>query len=198
METRKIYKCFISSSGDCQIEREACQKVIDKINIGLAKHLGINFETFMWEYDVLPDMGKNGQEIIDEYIIKSKYDIFIGVMKNRFGHATKKAGSGTEHEFNDALERKLIDNNSVPRIIFFFGKELIDPDNFDPTQYQQVKDFKSKIGNEGLYVNFDGVLNFEDLLEKKIELFIKENSTISQPEKRIEEIDLIKKKCKMI
>ena len=31
METRKIYKCFISSPGDCQIERESCQKVIDKI-----------------------------------------------------------------------------------------------------------------------------------------------------------------------
>lgn len=194
METRKIYKCFISSPGDCQTEREACQKVIDKINTSLAKHLGINFETFMWEYDVLPDMGKNGQEIIDEYIVKSKYDIFIGIMKNRFGHATKKAGSGTEHEFNDALGRKLIGDNSVPRIIFFFGKELIDPENFDSVQYQQVKDFKGKIGDEGLYVSFDGILNFEDLLEKKLELFIKENSTISQPEKRIEEIDLIAKK----
>lgn len=194
METRKIYKCFISSPGDCQNERVACQRVIDKINIGLAKHLGINFETFMWEYDVLPDMGKNGQEIIDEYIVKSKYDIFIGIMKNRFGHPTKKAGSGTEHEFDDALERKLKDDNSIPRIIFFFGKELIDPDNFDPVQYQKVKNFKSKIGDEGLYVSFDGMTNFEDLLEKKIELFIKENSTISQPEKRIEEIDLIAKK----
>lgn len=194
METRKIYKCFISSPGDCKVEREACQLVIDKINIGLAKHLGVNFETFMWEYDVLPDMGKNGQEIIDEYIIKSKYDIFIGIMKNRFGHPTKKAGSGTEHEFNDALERKLKDDNSIPRIIFFFGKELIDPDNFDSEQYKKVKDFKSKIGDEGLYVSFDGIPNFENLFEKKIELFIKENSTIFQPEKRIEEIDLIAKK----
>ncbi|RTY67680.1 DUF4062 domain-containing protein [Flavobacterium sp. LB2P53] len=194
METRKIYKCFISSPGDCKNEREACQKAIDKINIGLAKHLGVNFETFMWEYDVLPDMGKNGQEIIDEYIVKSKYDIFIGIMKNRFGHPTKKAGSGTEHEFNDALERKLEDDNSIPRIIFFFGKELIDPDNFDPEQYQKVKEFKRKIGDEGLYIAFDGITNFENLLEKKIELFIKENSAISQPEKRIEEIDLIAKK----
>ena len=96
METRKIYKCFISSPGDCQSERESCQKVIDIINIGLAKHLGINFESFMWEYDVLPDMGRNGQEIIDEYVSRSNYDIFIGIMKNRFGHPTKKAGSGTE------------------------------------------------------------------------------------------------------
>ena len=106
METRKIYKCFISSPGDCNHERETCQQIIDKINNGLAKHLGINFESFMWENDVLPDMGKNGQEIIDESIKKSNYDIFIGIMKYRFGQPTKKAGSGTEHEFNDALERK--------------------------------------------------------------------------------------------
>ena len=65
METRKVYKCFVSSPGDCQNERDSCQKVIDSINNGLAKHLGINFEPLMWEYDVLPDMGRNGQEIID-------------------------------------------------------------------------------------------------------------------------------------
>ncbi|NJM34100.1 MAG: hypothetical protein HC850_04600, partial [Rhodomicrobium sp.] len=35
-----------------------------------------------------------GQDIIDEYIKESKYDIFLGIMKNRFGHSTKKAGSG--------------------------------------------------------------------------------------------------------
>src|SRR5690606_17129888 len=114
------------------------QQVIEKINNGLAKHLGINLEPFMWEYDVLPDMGVNGQEIIDQYIRDSNYDVFIGIMKNRFGHPTKKAGSGTEHEFNDALVRKLSSNSSYPRIIFCFGKELIDPDNFDSDQYNKV------------------------------------------------------------
>jgi hypothetical protein len=122
METLRIYKCFISSPGDCEKEREICQTVMYKINAGLAKHLRINFQPFMWEYDVLPDMGQNGQEIIDEYIRKSNYDIFLGIMKNRFGHTTKKAGSGTEHEFNDAIERKKKSENSMPRILFFFGK----------------------------------------------------------------------------
>src|SRR5690554_1685744 len=114
METRQIYKCFISSPGDCQKERKACQSVLEKINNGLAKHLGVGFEPFMWEYDVLPDMGKNGQEIIDEYVKKSNYDIFIGVMKNKFGTPTKKAGSGTEHEFNDALQRKKNELSGLP------------------------------------------------------------------------------------
>lgn len=194
METKNHFKCFISSPGDCQEEREACQRIIKKINNGLANHLGIQFETFMWEYDVLLDMGNDGQAVIDEYVLKSKYDIFVGIMKNRFGHPTKKAGSGTEHEFNDALERKLNDNNSIPKILFFFGKEKIDPDTFDPEQYAKLKDFKTRIGVEGLYSDFEGLLAFEESFEKKLELFVRENSKVSQPDKKIEEIDLIEKK----
>lgn len=194
METRKIYKCFISSPGDCKNERESCQKVIDIINNGLAKHLGINFESFMWEYDILPDMGKNGQEIIDEYVSKSNYDIFIGIMKNRFGHPTKKAGSGTEHEFNDALERKNKSANSLPRILFFFGKENVDPEHFDFEQFQKVKDFKSKISKEGLYIDFTNLVGFEGKLKEKLELFIKDHSPLEQPSAKIKEVDLVLKK----
>lgn len=196
METRNIYKCFISSAGDCNNERESCQKVVDIINSGLAKHLNVNYETFMWEYDVLPDMGKNGQEIIDEYIAESNYDIFIGIMKNRFGHPTKRAGSGTEHEFNDALAKKLNDKNSLPKILFFFGKESLDPDDDLENaveQYKKVKDFKKRIGDEGLYITFKNLNEFEEKLIHNLELFTKENSSISQPEKKIQEIDGIQK-----
>lgn len=194
METRKIYKCFISSPGDCQNERDICQKVIDSTNNGLAKHLGINFESFMWEYDVLPDMGRNGQEIIDESIRASNYDVFIGIMKNRFGHPTKKAGSGTEHEYNDALERKAGAVDFLPKVFFFFGKENIDPDHFDYEQYEKVKTFKSRIGGEGLYIAFSGIENFENLLKDKLELFIKEHSPVEKPSEKIKEVDLVLKR----
>lgn len=194
METRKIYKCFISSPGDCNKERETCQRVIEKVNSGLAKHLGLNFEPFMWEYDVLPDMGRNGQEIIDEYVKKSNYDIFIGIMKNRFGHQTKKAGSGTEHEFNDALDRKSNSQESLPKILFFFGKELVDPETFDKEQYEKVKQFKKRISGNGLYVDFDEFERFEDKLEEKLNLFISDLSPLENPKEKIKEVDLILRK----
>lgn len=197
METLKIYKCFISSPGDCEAERKICQNVIDKINIGLAKHLGINFQSFMWEYDVLPDMGKNGQEIIDEYIIKSNYDIFIGIMKNRFGHPTKKAGSGTEHEFNDALEKKKNSGDSIPRILFFFGKENVDLDSpkIDEIleQHKKVKQFKSRISDNGIYIDFNSVHIFEKNLEEKLNLFISELSPLNNPNEKIKEVDNVLK-----
>ncbi|MCT4698223.1 DUF4062 domain-containing protein [Tenacibaculum haliotis] len=199
MELLKIFKCFISSPGDCKIEREICEEVIQDINNGLAQHLGINFKTFMWEYDVLPDMGKNGQEIIDEYIKKSDYDIFIGIMKNRFGHPTKKAGSGTEHEFNDSLERKKKTNNA-PKIIFFFGKDEVDIDHPKIEeiieQRKKVKSFKSNIQSKGLYVDFESKERFEELLKQNLELFIQENSPLANPTEKVQEIDLILDKLK--
>lgn len=198
METLKIYKCFISSPGDCENEREICQTVIGKINSGLAKHLGINFQPFMWEYDVLPDMGKNGQEIIDEYIRKSNYDIFLGIMKNRFGHPTKKAGSGTEHEFNDAIERKNNSVNSTPKILFFFGKENVDLDNpkIDEIleQHKKVKQFKTGISDNGIYIDFESIETFEKALEEKLNLFISELSPLRNPVEKIKAVDLVLKR----
>ncbi len=198
METLKIFKCFISSPGDCEKEREICQTVMDKINVGLAKHLGINFQPFMWEYDVLPDMGQNGQEIIDEYIRKSNYDIFLGIMKNRFGHPTKKAGSGTEHEFNDAIKRKKNSENSMPRILFFFGKENVDLNNpkIDEIleQHKKVKQFKSGISDKGIYIDFESIDIFEKALEEKLNLFISEFSPLSNSNEKIKEVDLVLKR----
>ena len=195
MELLKIYKCFISSPGDCKIEREICEEVIRDINSGLAQHLGINFKTFMWEYDVLPDMGENGQQIIDEYIKKSNYDIFIGLMKNRFGHPTKKAGSGTEHEFNDALDRKKKSKNNEPKILFFFGKDEVDIDHPKIEeiiqQRKKVKEFKSKIQDKGLYIDFENQENFKKSLKQNLELFIEENSPLSNAAERVQEVDLI-------
>ena len=191
MENRRIFKCFISSPNDCKDERENCIKVIKKIDSGFAKHFGIGLETFMWEYDILPDMGRNVQEIIDEYVKKSNYDVFIGIMKNRFGHPTKKAGSGTEHEFKDALERKKDNQNGLPRIVFFFGKENVDPENFDFEHYQKVKLFKTVISSKGLYVDYSGIDKFEEQLKQKLELFIKENTKIENAEEKISEINII-------
>jgi ser/thr phosphatase family protein len=193
MTTREIYKCFISSPGDCEEERKICEKVIEELNKGLAKHLNINFESFMWEYDVLPDMGKNGQEIIDEHIKDSNYDIFIGIMKNRYGQPTKKAGSGTEHEFNDALLRKG-GNSQVPQILFFFGKEMVDPDKFDKEQYDKVKEFKNKVRGLGIYTDFDNITTFKELLKNQLELFIKQKSSIENAEQKVSQVDGILKK----
>lgn len=194
MDNRKVFTCFISSPGDCIEERESCKRIIGELNEGFAKHFGVGLEKFMWESDVLPDMGRNGQEIIDEHINKVNYDIFIGIMKNRFGQPTLRAGSGTEHEFQDALERKIANSNGLPRIIFFFGKQNVDPELFDFEQYQKVRTFKSNVSSKGIYVEYNGVSHFEELVRQKLELFIKDNTQIDNADKVMSEIDIIKRR----
>lgn len=191
MENRKIYKCFISSPGDCNEERKACVEILDKINNSLARHLDLQFEPFMWEYDVLPDMGTNGQQIIDEYIIKSNYDIFIGIMKNRFGTPTKKAGSGTEHEFIDALDRKKRSHDNLPKILFYFGKEMVDPATFDKAQFDQVQHFKKSIQNNGLYIDYEGTEQFCNSLEKMLNLFVADLSPLENSKEKIKNVDSV-------
>lgn len=175
MTKRDIYNCFISSPGDCQEERVICEKVISELNKGLASQMNINFETITWEKDILPDMATDtdGQEIIDKYVESSNYDIFIGIMKYRYGRPTKKAGSGTEHEFNNAIERKSNENN-IPQILFFFGNEKISPDELDFEQFSKVKEFKKKCSSKGLYTEFNNKEEFRQLLKQKLELFVKE------------------------
>lgn len=172
MKNIQQFNCFISSPGDCKTERKKCQEVIEKINNSLARYYDIRLETFMWENDCLPDFGKDGQSIIDDNIEESNYDIFIGIMKNKFGSPTSKAGSGTEHEFNDALIRKSNSSESVPQILFFFGKEMVYPENFDNEQYENVKKFKEKIGKNGLYTEFGEDKAFEDELERLLRLLV--------------------------
>lgn len=194
VRTLKAYKCFISSPSDCIVERESCQKIVDDINLGLATHLGIRLETFMWEKDVLQDIGRSPQDIIDPYIEDSKYDVFIGIMKNRFGTPTQKSGSGTEHEFKDALLRKKISTDSIPRILFFFGKEPVDPDLFDFEQYAKVKEFKTGISSNGLYTDFINLDDFQTKLKSQLELFLQEQSPLDSPSDKIKEVDIISKK----
>ena len=81
------------------------KSIIDESNkILLDSDSDIRFELVMWETDTFPSIGKDAQSIINEQI-GDDYDIFVGLMWTRFGTPTPRAGSGTEEEFNLALEK---------------------------------------------------------------------------------------------
>ncbi len=83
------------------------------------------------------------------------YDIYLGIMKHRFGTRTGHYGSGTEKEFNDALNRW--GTFGKPRILFYFGREKINPEELDLQQYAKVQRFMKKLDKRGLYKTYIGV-----------------------------------------
>ncbi len=50
---------------------------------------------FDGEKDVYPSVAEYGQQVINQQV-EGKYDLFVGIMKGRFGTPTPQAGSGTE------------------------------------------------------------------------------------------------------
>lgn len=59
----------------------------------------------MWEHNTRPSFsGEYSQATISDQL-GNDYDLFVGIMNNKFGTKTNVAGSGTEEEFNNAYQR---------------------------------------------------------------------------------------------
>ena len=148
MKSRKILSIFVSSPADVSVERDAVSEVVEEINKIKGKALGYEFETIKWETDVLPTFGDEPQEIIDTEVGEA-YDLFVGIMSSKFGTPTAIAQSGTQHEFEKALEIKQSSNPDL-EILFYFQKPGHSGRDIVASELQKVEDFKSKIRNIGL------------------------------------------------
>ena len=124
--------------------------------------LDIRLELVMWETDTYPSIGKDVQSTINEQI-GDDYDIFVGLMWTRFGTPTPRAGSGTEEEFNLALE-KLTNNPANTRILFYF-KDL-PPESLskiDLIQLGKINEFREQLQSKGLLGSYKDLEKFKEL-----------------------------------
>lgn len=176
---KKIYKCLVASPGDTKAEREICMNIFEELNKGIGESFGFVIERRMWEDSTRPGFGEYSQAVVSEQL-GNDYDLFIGIMNNKFGTETKKAGSGTEEEFNNAYDR--IMNKEKVEIMFYFNDEPIKKSEVIPDELNKVRDFKKKIGNLGSYHwTYNGANDFEKvfrthLTDYFLKFYKKENS----------------------
>src|SRR5690606_3909373 len=107
---------------------------------------------------------KDGQSIIFEQI-GDEHQIFIGIMSKKFGSPTPRAGSGTEEEFNVAIER--YKSKKDIEVVFYFNDEppkvLSD---INPEELLKISAFKKQLQPLGIYGVYKGVSDFEEKLRK--------------------------------
>ena len=111
-------RIFVASPSDVADERSRLSLVINRLNKGLADHLGVVLEMKEWS-DVVPNMGR-GQQVIFDQIPVSTWDVMIGILWNKYGMPAggKNPGeSGTHEEFNAAYKSWL--ETGRPRIMFY-------------------------------------------------------------------------------
>jgi formylglycine-generating enzyme required for sulfatase activity len=166
----RLIRVFVSSPGDVAAERAALDEVVQRINQTDGDQMKMRLDVFKWETGVAPRIGPKAQDVVDGQM-PSQYDIYLGIMKHRFGTPTGKYGSGTEKEFNDALERW--GEVGSPWILFYFGKESIDPDRLDLEQYAKVKAFRKSIQDKGLYATYEGVRGSKEAFFDQVDIHLR-------------------------
>ena len=116
----KQYHVFLASPGDVNEERQRVRQFFERYNQSTAHLWNVRFDVVDWENYSTIGVGRP-QELISEQTLE-KYQpslaLVIGIMGQRFGSPTGKADSGTEEEFNWAMESH--EKHSFPEIKWFF------------------------------------------------------------------------------
>lgn len=168
----QLIKIFLASPGDVAEERNAVEQVVETVNRNLGREKRIRLETVRWEKDTYPLLGSDAQNIVNRQIAQmTDCDLFIGIMWNRFGQPTPRAGSGTEEEFNRALESFKVSGR--PEIMFYFKQEAANITTLpEIEQKRKVIEFRGRLEHEGLIADYSDAQEFKDLLRNHLEKWL--------------------------
>ena len=176
----KGYTVFIASPGGLDKERNTFRDTIEEHNKcdGIAR--SVQFIPVGWEETIGGQ--RRPQSIINDEVRKCDY--FIMVLYDRWGTPpgqddNKKYSSGTEEEYNIALECLNSDSAKFPmrQIIIFFkavdARRLSDPGE----QLNKVLEFRKKLESErtNLFHPYDTVNSFEKWLRKYLAQWVRDH-----------------------
>ena len=169
------YHVFLASPGDVNDERQMVRQFFEHYNRHTAQLWGVRFEVVDWENYATIGVGRP-QELITAQTLERFRDslaLVIGIMGQRFGSPTGKAESGTEEEFNWALESH--QQSGFPEIKWFFRRidrfvAPPDPDEIEHAleQWKKVRAFQERLQTLDppvFYAEYPDVTGFRDVFE---------------------------------
>ncbi len=180
LKTYTEVRLFLASPGDVTEERDRLLLVVNEFNEpnGLGDELGLNIKTLDWRFHVAPLMGRPEAVLLQQLPLDT-WDIFVGLMWQRFGTATGGADprtgllfdSGTHEEFT--LAHQAWQERQRPQILFYRCMRPLDPANFDPEKYLRVKNFFAQFAphgeHPGFYKEFKTAEEFERSARRDLE-----------------------------
>ena len=175
--TQQVLSVFLASPSDVQTEREIVEQVIGEFNTAWSLQLGLRMELIRWETHVRPGLGADPQAVIN-YQVPPDFDLFVGIMWQRFGTPTQRAASGTYEEFQLAKQR-WTESPSTVDIMFYFKDEPVAPHSLDLEQLGQVQRFRQELGSTGIYASFSSLDEFERKIRNHLSLWAQKWGTHS-------------------
>lgn len=178
----KQYHVFLASPGDVSVERKYVRQFFERYNQHTAHLWNVRFEVVDWENYATIGVGRP-QELINRQTLekyRQSLALVIGIMAQRFGSRTGKVESGTEEEFNWAMESH--EKHGFPEIKWFFRKidrlEMpTDPDEAMKAveQWKSVLAFRQRMQeheNPVFYTEYPGPAGFRDAFEHDLNLWL--------------------------
>jgi ubiquinone/menaquinone biosynthesis C-methylase UbiE len=145
-QVRRI-RVFVSSPNDVKAERDLLDGVVDEINRTMGDAGSFVLQLFKWERNVIPQIDQTPQGVIDNQM--PDCDVYLGILRTRFGTPTGNCGSGTEQEFRAALER--FNSQGKPWISFYFYNGPVElRSREERTQYDKVCEFRDELEQKGV------------------------------------------------
>jgi len=174
-------RIFVASPGDVKEERERLARVVDHLRTHVAAPYGLDLELVRWETHVRPGAGTDGQAVINPQI--GTYDLFIGILWNRFGTPTHRAESGTREEFDQAYTRWQKDPTSLEIWVYFSQQPYTFTSPQELEQKAKVLAFQQELQSaKGLLVwKYKDPADFEEQVRGHLELFIPKHASPVRP-----------------
>ncbi|AZA89944.1 Uncharacterised protein [Chryseobacterium nakagawai] len=151
------FSLFLGSPSDLDPERVEINNIINELNISYASRNYINLNLIKWETHSAPGISHNYTQDLINKDIGNEYDIFIGMIWQKFGTKTEIANSGTEEEFLRAVKR--FKNGENLQILFYF--KTVPPlslDQINTEELNRINNFKETLKeNNILYWSFNTI-----------------------------------------
>ena len=100
-----------------------------------------------------------------------KCDLFIGIVSRRFGHSSGVAATGTIEEYDIVSKLRRLSGRS-PEILLFFRKTPQSPVVRRNLDLLRIQEFKHRISDELLWVEFNSERDFEILCLEQLIAYV--------------------------
>src|ERR1700733_6869973 len=141
---------FISSPAGVETEKAIAASEIQALSAQLAGSGQPGLTIIAWPHDIAAGSATYGQSVINRQT--AELDILLCIIGSRMGTRTPRANSGTEEEFDRAINDVVLGRRV--QVLLFFSNSLVRLQDVDPQQLFLIKAFQTKASRLGVLYQF--------------------------------------------
>lgn len=156
---------FLSSPSDVRAEQQIVLEEVKKLNGQMRSQQRPRITVVSWPEGIAAGASDYPQSVINQQT--REYDIFVVIIGTRLGTQTPRANSGTEEEFDRAIESAFRGN--PVQVLVFFSNLKVPIGDLDPHQLMLVQYFRAKTQRLGvLFHKYSNLPQFRRLFRKSL------------------------------